>query len=152
KTKDPEEFTKGLGGRIQSMARVHTLLTSSAWTGADLRELLRDQLDIGMVDEGRFTAWGPAVRLSPQAAMHVALMLHELATNSAKYGALAAPKGWVTVNWSVRDMELLFRWQERGGPPVSAPASSGFGLTLIEQSAKSRGGTAHALWQAEGVT
>jgi PAS domain S-box-containing protein len=152
KTKDPEEFASSFAGRIQSMARVHTLLTSSAWTGADLRELLRDQLDIGMVDEGRFTAWGPAVRLSPQMAMHVALMLHELATNSAKYGAVAAPNGWITVNWSVRDTVLMFRWQERGGPPVSAPASSGFGLRLIEQSAKSQGGGAHALWEAEGVT
>jgi len=152
KTKDPEEFASSFAGRIQSMARVHTLLTSSAWTGADLRELLRDQLDIGTVDEARFTARGPAVRLSPQVAMHLALMVHELATNSAKYGALAAPEGSITVNWSVRDTELIVRWQERGGSQVSAPASRGFGLTLMEQSAKSCGGSAHVWWQAEGVT
>jgi PAS domain S-box-containing protein len=152
KTKDPEEFASSFAGRIQSMARVHTLLTSSAWTGADFRELLRDQLHIGTVDEARFTAWGPAVRLAPQMAMHLALMVHELATNSTKYGALAAPEGRITVNWSVRDTELIVRWQERGGPPVSAPASSGFGLTLMEQSAKSCGGSARAWWQAGGVT
>ncbi|HZV21533.1 MAG TPA: PAS domain S-box protein, partial [Hyphomicrobiales bacterium] len=152
KTKDPDEFAKSFAGRIQSMARIHSLLTSSAWRGADLRKLLRDQLEIGMIDEARLTAWGPSVRLSPQMAMHVALMLHELATNSVKYGALASPNGRIAVNWTVRDAELIFRWQERGGPQVSAPASNGFGLTLIEHSAESQGGSAHALWEAEGVT
>jgi PAS domain S-box-containing protein len=152
KSRDSEEFARSFAGRIQSMARVHSLLTNSAWRGADLRELLRDQLEIGMVDEARLTAWGPSVQLSPQMAMHVALMLHELATNSVKYGALAAPEGWITVSWSVRDTELMLSWQERGGPQVSAPASAGFGLTLIEQSAKSQGGSAHALWQVEGLT
>jgi two-component sensor histidine kinase len=152
KTRDPDEFASSFAGRIQSMARVHTLLTSSAWTGTDLRELLRDQLEIGMVDEARFTGRGPGVRLSPQTAMHVGLILHELATNSAKYGALAAANGRISVNWSVRDTELMLRWQERDGPRVSVPAASGFGLTLIEQSAKGCGGSAHALWEAEGVT
>jgi PAS domain S-box-containing protein len=152
KTREPEEFARSFAGRIQSMARVHSLLTNSAWRGTDLHELLRDQLEIGMADEARLTAWGPSLQLSPQMSMHLALMLHELATNSAKYGALAAPEGRITVSWKVRDMELMFRWQERGGPKVSAPASSGFGHTLIEHSAKSQGGSAHALWQAEGVT
>jgi PAS domain S-box-containing protein len=152
KSNDPKEFADSLAGRLQSMARVHALLTSSAWKGADLSELLRDQLDIGTVDEARLTARGPSVRLSPQMAMHIALMLHELATNSAKYGALGAPAGRLSVNWSVTHTELRFQWQERGGPQVPAPASSGFGLTLIEHSAKSQGGTAHAFWEAEGVT
>jgi PAS domain S-box-containing protein len=152
KSRDPEDFASSFAGRIQSMARVHSLLTSSAWRGADLRELLCDQLEIGMVDEARLTARGPCVHLSPQMAMHMALMLHELATNSAKYGALATPAGRITVNWSVRDRELMFRWQERGGPRVTAPVSSGFGVTLIGHGAKSQGGSAHAFWEAEGVT
>ena len=79
------------------MARVHSLLTDSTWQGADLRELIRDQLLRGSMDEGRLTAWGPAVRLEPQMAVHLAVMLHELGTNSVKYGALSAAKGWVTV-------------------------------------------------------
>jgi two-component sensor histidine kinase len=99
-TKEPTEFAARFSGRLQSMARVHALLTESTWKGADLREVIRDQLLHGHVDESRLTAWGPAVHLQPQQAVHVAVMLHELGTNSIKYGALSATKGWVTVNWT----------------------------------------------------
>jgi PAS domain S-box-containing protein len=150
--KNPEEFATNFAGRIQSMASVHSLLTNSAWKGADLRELIRDQLYIGSAEETRLALWGPAVQLSPQMAMHLALMLHELGTNSTKYGALSVPDGRLSVSWTVRDTELRLQWLERGAPGVIAPAAQGFGLTLIEQSAKSQGGSAHALWQAEGVT
>ena len=92
-TKEPDEFTRRFFGRIQSLARVHALLTDSTWRGADLRELIRDQLLHGPVDEARLTAWGPAVHLQPQMALHLAVMLHELGTNSMKYGALSRPKG-----------------------------------------------------------
>ena len=152
RTKNPDEFATSLVGRIQSMARVHSLLTCSVWKGADLRELVRNQLLIGAVNETKLTAWGPAVRLLPQMAVHTALMLHELGTNSAKYGALSMPEGAITLGWTVRDSELRLKWVERGGPPVVAPSAHGFGLTLIEQSATSQGGSAHVLWQAEGVT
>ena len=152
RTKNPDEFATSLVGRIQSMARVHSLLTSSVWKGADLRELVRNQLLIGAVNETKLTAWGPAVRLLPQMAVHTALMLHELGTNSAKYGALSMPEGAITLGWTVRDSALRLKWVERGGPPVVAPSAHGFGLTLIEQSATSQGGSAHVLWQAEGVT
>ena len=152
RTKNPDEFATSFAGRIQSMARVHSLLTCSAWKGADLRELVRNQLLIGAVNETKLTAWGPAVRLLPQMAVHTALMLHELGTNSAKYGALSMPEGAITLGWTVRDSELRLKWVERGGPPVVAPSAHGFGLTLIEQSATSQGGSAHVLWQAEGVT
>jgi two-component sensor histidine kinase len=94
-TKDPAEFARRFSGRVQSMAPVHALLTESSWKGADLRELIPDQLLQGSVDETRLTAWGPAVQLEPQMAVHIAVMLHELGTNSIKYGALSAAKGWV---------------------------------------------------------
>lgn len=150
RTREPAEFAKSFGGRIQSLARVHTLLSDASWQGTDLRELIRDQLMAGSVDESRFTAWGPAVRLEPQMALHLALMLHELATNSSKYGALSG-NGWVTVNWAT-DAALHLRWVERGGPPVARPSRRGFGTTLIEQSAKGHGGEARMLCEAEGIT
>jgi len=151
-TKDPADFAARFSGRIQSMARVHSLLTESTWTGADLRELIRDQLLQGPVDETKLTAWGPAVQLGAQTTLHLALMLHELGTNSIKHGALATAGGWVTVSWTVRDDTLHLQWEERGGPVVAAPVKRGFGMTLIEQSAKSEGGRAQMLVDAKGVT
>ena len=90
--KDPIHFASSFSGRIQSMARAHSLLTSTVWKGADLRDVIRDQLQLGPIDELRLTAWGPAVRMPPQMVQHVALMLHELGTNSGKYGALSTER------------------------------------------------------------
>jgi PAS domain S-box-containing protein len=151
-TNEPGEFARRFSGRIQSLARVHALLTESTWQGADLRELVRDQLLHGSVDETRLTAWGPVVHLQPQMALHLAVMLHELGTNSIKYGALSAPKGWVAVNWTVMGDVLNLQWVERGGPTVSTPSRRGFGTTLIEHSAKSEGGKAEQLIEPEGLT
>jgi two-component sensor histidine kinase len=85
------------------MARVHSMLSEATWQGADLRGLIRDQLLSGPVDETRIEASGPPVRLEPQMALHMALMLHELGTNANKYGALSAPSGRVTVGWAVEE-------------------------------------------------
>jgi CheY-like chemotaxis protein len=85
-------------------------------------------------------------------AAHVALILHELGTNSIKYGVLSAAKGWVTVSWTVVGDVLNLRWMERGGPMVSAPSRRGFGTTLIEQSAKSEGGNAERIIEPDGLT
>jgi two-component sensor histidine kinase len=92
------------------------------------------------------------VHLQPQMALHLAVMLHELGTNSIKYGALSAPKGWVAINWMVMGDVLNLRWVERGGPTVSTPSRLGSGTTLIEQSAKSEGGKAEQLIEPEGPT
>jgi PAS domain S-box-containing protein len=151
RTKKPADFVASFGGRIQSLARVHTLLSATTWRGADLRDLIRDQVLSGPVDETRLTAWGPAVQLDSQTALHVALMLHELGTNACKYGALSTASGWVTVNWTTDDA-LHIQWVERGGPPVTSPSRQGFGTTLIEQSAVGQGGEAQMLCEAEGIT
>jgi PAS domain S-box-containing protein len=151
RTKDPSEFVTAFTGRIQSLSRVHSILSSTTWQGADLRELIRDQLLRGSVDETRLTAWGPAVRLESQMALHMALMLHELGTNANKYGALSRSQGRVAITWTVEDGTLRLRWVERGGPPVRAPTSRGFGMTLIEQSAKGEGGDAHLSLEADGI-
>ena len=74
-TQNPDDFAASFTGRIQAMSRVHSLLSSRSWKGADLRDIIRDQLFVGTVDETRLTAWGPPVHLEPQAAQHLALML-----------------------------------------------------------------------------
>ncbi len=151
-TKDLADFAPRFAGRIQSLARAHSLLTDATWQGADLRELIKDQLSQWAANESKLRAWGPGVLLGPQLTLHLALMLHELGTNSAKYGALSAAQGTVTVNWTVKGDVLQLQWAERGGPAVSAPSRRGFGTTLIEQSAKGEGGSAHMLYEAEGIS
>src|SRR6185295_12725147 len=90
-------------------------------------------------------------RLGPQMALHLALMLHELGTNAIKHGALSRPQGQVTINWTVDQSMLRLRWVERGGPPARAPNTLGFGMILIEQSAKSEGGEARLSLDADGI-
>jgi PAS domain S-box-containing protein len=150
-TKNPAEFAANFTGRILSLSRVHSLLSNTSWQGADLRDVIRDQLSLGAADETRVTAWGPAVQLEPQMALHVALMLHELVTNSHKYGSLSNPTGSVSISWKIEDEKLLLDWIERGGSPVQAPTRRGFGMTLIEQSAQGEGGSARLLIEADGV-
>ncbi|MGH6789726.1 MAG: response regulator [Pseudolabrys sp.] len=150
-TKSPEDFASSFAGRIQSMSRVHSLLTAGAWSGADLRDIIRDQLLDGPMDESRLTAWGPSVHLEPQMAQHVALMLHELGTNSVKYGALSTEKGWVTIGWNIENNLLRLKWVERGGSRVSGPVKRGFGTTLIEQSARGEGGNAQMAIEVDGI-
>jgi PAS domain S-box-containing protein len=151
-TRDPAEFAAGFSGRIQSLARVHSMLTESSWEGADLGSLIRDQLLMGPVDESRLIARGPSVRLDSQMTMHIALMLHELGTNSTKHGALSVAEGRVAIEWSVKDDLLHLRWVERGGPVVSAPSKRGFGMALIEQGAMSGGGSAEMVCEADGIS
>jgi two-component sensor histidine kinase/CheY-like chemotaxis protein len=151
-TRDPADFASRFSGRIQSLSRVHSLLTDRTWRGASLHELIRDQVMQGPVDEARLTASGPAVHLDPQTVVLLALMLHELATNSAKYGALSSSSGRVAVDWSVIDDFLHVQWVERGGPPVARPGKRGFGTVLIERSVSSAGGGAEMLCETKGIT
>ena len=148
---DPAEFAGNFSGRIQALAQAHSLLSDATWKDADLAELMRDQLRLGSLDEGRVTTSGPEVRLPAQLALHLALILHELGTNARKYGALSTAHGQIALQWTVTDKALSLRWVERGGPAVSAPEKLGFGTTLIEQSVKTEGGTAHVSYPREGV-
>src|SRR6476661_202093 len=149
RAQDPADFATSFGGRIQSLSRMHGLLSQSGWQDADLQEILRDQL--AAHETSRVGASGPPVRLDPQVALHVALMLHELGTNSVKYGALSKAEGAVNVSWAVSDNRLRLEWRERGGPPVKSPLKRGFGTNLIEQTAKGEGGTSHMIVEADGL-
>jgi PAS domain S-box-containing protein len=149
RAKDPAEFAASFGGRIQSLSSMHALLSQSGWQHADLLEILRDQL--AAHDASHVLASGPLVRLEPQLALHLALELHELGTNSVKYGALSKAEGIVDVGWSVNDGRLRLEWRERGGPPVKSPLKRGFGTNLIEQTAKSEGGGSHLFVETDGL-
>lgn len=127
--------------RLTALARAHDLLMQDNWHGAELRAVVEAALlphDDG--SPGRFQVEGPAVWLASNAALSLALLLHELATNATKYGSLSVQGGRVDVTWSVDAVpasdgtrRLRFGWRESGGPAVEAPTSLGFGTKLIER-------------------
>jgi PAS domain S-box-containing protein len=134
---DPRSFVEAFEGRIRSLAASHSLLTEADWSGARLETIIRHQVAAMVHDyEGRFRLRGPDVVLSAEMATQIGLVLHELATNAAKYGALSVPEGVVDIVWSATRTRLRFMWREHGGPnPGRKPEISGFGTLLIRSSA-----------------
>ncbi|WP_245259591.1 HWE histidine kinase domain-containing protein [Methylobacterium sp. 10] len=130
-----EDFTNVVGGRIQALARAHDQITATSWGPGSLHDLIR--LEAGAylgVKADRVRIDGGDVLLEPQAFSTMALVVHEMMTNSAKYGALADSRGTITVDLTVDDAHLLVDWSEMGGPAVKAPTRRGFGTTIIERS------------------
>ena len=131
-----DDFVSSFNGRIQALGRAHDLLVESKMKGAPVRDILREQVLLGATADTRISLDGPSVALDARTAIHLGLVLHELATNARKYGALSVPAGRLSVAWSVRaygERELVLEWNESGVPKVSAPTSRGFGTTLIER-------------------
>jgi two-component sensor histidine kinase len=147
-----DDFSASFAGRLQALARAHSLLSDAVWKGADLADLVSDQLRLGAIDERRLSVSGPRIFLPPQLALHLALILHELATNANKYGALSCEKGSIILTWAIADDRLEIRWMESGVDVVEAPTKRGFGTTLIEQSAKAEGGAAKSAYRSDGMT
>ncbi len=132
-----ESFVTVLNGRIQSLARAHDQLTDDRWGPVALRGMIDSEFHayLGDKQQERTSLAGPPVLVEPQALTVLALVVHELATNAAKYGALSDRHGAVDVRWELKpDNTLLLRWRERGGPPVHQPNRRGFGTTVIERS------------------
>lgn len=147
----PEEFTTAFSGRVQALARAHTLFTRDAWQGTDIRDLVHDQLMLDDENDERITWSGPSFALEPQAALNFSMILHELGTNARKYGALSVPGGNLTIEWSLDQEGMRFHWIEKNGPLVHAPLRHGFGTTLIEKGLKAHGGEAVIQYEPEGL-
>jgi two-component system CheB/CheR fusion protein len=133
----PKDMVVRLKGRIQALARSHSLLAASDWKGADFDGLAKQQLEpYGVDNPSRIRLEGPRAILPPDLATPFALVLHELATNAAKYGSLSRSKGSVDLRWKLakrnRRPVLCVVWQEKGGPPPTKPNPSGFGTSLID--------------------
>ncbi|MCF8503757.1 MAG: PAS domain-containing protein [Caulobacter sp.] len=136
----PARVREALTERLIALARAHDVLTDEKWAGASLREIAGQAAapHLSSDHQDRFVIEGPAVNLPPRSAIAVALALHELATNAAKYGALSVLEGRVRIKWTASleaggDVRLHMTWRESGGPPVNAPATRGFGSRLIER-------------------
>lgn len=149
----PEVYVAAVEGRIHALAQAHTLLSETRWQGADLDRLVSEELAPYRGGENsRVTIAGPPIFLSPEKAQNVALALHELATNSAKYGALSVATGVLNVTWKPEQGMVTLHWQESGGPPVQAPASQGFGTKIMNASIKHQiGGNVAWEWRSSGL-
>ncbi len=131
--RDPDALRTAVVNRIQALSRAHTLLAASRWEGIDVRRLVEEELAPFMAGAlPQAVLQGPSLVLRPDAAQALAMVLHELATNAVKYGALGVPSGRVRVQWSIRhDGRLRLIWRESDGPPIAPPKSRGFGSTVI---------------------
>jgi len=125
-----EEARDAFLSRLQALAHAHSLLTESQWRGAQLSALVEDELK-PYGEQAHFE--GEDLVLAPRAALIVRLVLHELATNAVKHGALGVPGGRVEVVWSIRRQRFRLGWRESGGPAVPPPARRGFGSSLLER-------------------
>jgi len=158
-TPDPQEFTRVFGERIMSLSRAHDLLTQTAWRGAPLQEVVSAALEPFIAQAGRIDIAGDPVELPASITITLALMLNELATNAAKFGALSTDAGRVAITWTAaptktQDGEGLvvdFIWQEHDGPPVSPPKHRGFGSRLLAASAAQIRGDLDAQFAPDGL-
>ena len=148
----PDGLKQAIDGRIRALANVHALFVQSRWTGAELRSLIEEELSPYSRGGTRTRIEGPAVLLAPDAAQTVAVTMHELATNAAKYGALSQDEGRVDVAWSqTEDGLLILSWTEAGGLPLDAPLHQGFGTRVIDNMIRSLNGKVYFNWQREGL-
>jgi PAS domain S-box-containing protein len=148
-----EGLKQAIEGRIRALANVHSLFVQSRWIGAELSTIARQELAPYFKNgEKRARIDGPQVLLEPDVAQSIAVILHELATNAAKYGALSAADGRISLSWSHESNgRLELRWNEIGGPPVQMPTHEGFGRRIINRIAGQLNGSARFDWRVEGL-
>jgi PAS domain S-box-containing protein len=144
----PEAFVQRFESRLVALSKAHDLLTRRRWTGVGLGELLEQELaPYADADQSRIVMEGPELTLSARTGLALSMVLHELVTNAAKYGALSVEGGRVQVVWEPKEEGmkniLTLRWIESGGPMVEPPTRRGFGRQLIERTiTRDLGGTA----------
>ena len=149
-----DETMSILSARIKSLAKTHELLTAADWRSARLSTIVRAELH-DVYGEERVKVSGPDVSINSRGTLALAMALHELATNAAKYGALSVESGIVHVSWNLpdgADTMLQLSWREEGGPPATKPSSVGFGQSLIDHSfTRTLGGTIERVYRPVGL-
>jgi PAS domain S-box-containing protein len=154
-TPDPDEAFERVQARLMALSNTHNLLNATSWAGARLVDILNAELGPYRGPSERIKLNGHTVALDAKTALAFGLIVHELATNAAKYGSLSAQDGRVEVAWHEwgqigAGVELV--WRELDGPPVARPAKRGFGSRLIERSAKDLNGTVELDFAETGLT
>lgn len=148
-----DEYIGALDGRIGALSNAHRLLAGSRWEGADLDRLVEEEFaPYRAGGSERVSARGPVVLLPPATAQTIALALHELATNAAKYGALSTSGGHVELTWRNEPGKLELVWVESNGPEISPPSRRGYGSrAIIAGIERQLGGVVNFDWQASGL-
>ena len=153
-SKSMPHFVAALDGRIRSMATAHELLSTRQWQGMPLAELVRREF-AAYASGNNTRIDGPEVMLSAEAGQGMAMVIHELVTNAAKYGALSTQSGRVSVRWYRKlngSAQLILIWQETDGPRVEAPNKSGYGTRVVRDLIPYEfGGTVDLSFGPEGV-
>jgi PAS domain S-box-containing protein len=148
-----DDYIGALDGRISALSSAHRLLASSRWEGADLNRLVDEEFaPYRAGGKERVSVRGPVVVLPPATAQTIALALHELATNAAKYGALSSGTGRVNLTWRLSDGRLELSWQESDGPQIEPPSRRGYGSRAIVAGIERQlGGIVKFDWQTTGL-
>lgn len=156
-TANPKDFTHAFEGRLIALSKAHDQLTAHHWENAELREMLSGSLaPYAAAAPSRIVLRGEDLVLRPRAVLTLAMVVHELTTNAAKYGALSVPSGCVEVRWAPAEQgdrkSLRLDWIESGGPEVKVPERRSFGSRFIEGSVKAElNGTARLVYAPEGL-
>jgi PAS domain S-box-containing protein len=147
------QFVAAVEGRVQALARAHSLLSESRWRGANISDIIEEELAPYRAPHfDRVKISGTSLSLDPSTAQALALALHELATNAAKYGALSQPSGRLQVSWSLANARLELQWIERGGPAPGQVEPGGFGLRVIKASVEGQlDGKVEFDWRRDGL-
>lgn len=148
-----EGYVHAVEGRIRALAQTHELLSQSRWQGADVQRLVTEEVaPYRTTGAAKVTADGPSVLVAPETAQSIALILHELATNAAKYGALSTKGGELDIRWAAANGRLAIDWTETGGPRIERPQASGFGMKIIHANLNSADkGDVKFDWRPEGL-
>ena len=152
---DAQSYAEAIEGRVSALARVQTLLARDRWSGASIRTLIEGELQPFLAGQ-RLELSGPETMLPASIAQPMAMVLHELATNAVKHGALSVPAGRVSVSWRVEPGPprlLQLRWREAGGPAVSGPPERrGFGSRVLDATVRHQlGGRVRSRWEPAGL-
>ncbi|WP_312895248.1 sensor histidine kinase [Microvirga sp.] len=148
---DMAAFEEVFSARLLALSGTHNLLTETAWSGVELRELLTKELE-PFRGGPHLLLSGPAVTLTSKVAIALGMAIHEMATNATKHGALQASGGSVRISWSVADGILALKWQERCGHPIVPPSRQGFGSRLIQQTiVRELQGTVDMIYNNDGL-
>ncbi len=148
-----EDYVEAIEGRIRALAQTHALLSQSRWRGADIGQLVEEEIaPFRSGQSAKVQMTGVSVILPAEKAQIVALAIHELATNAAKYGALSCASGCVDISWAMENGRFMLCWCESGGPKVEAPVRQGFGSKIINASVKQQiGGDVSFEWHPDGL-
>ena len=146
-----EDFRRVVDGRVEALARAQTSLAARRWEGASLRDVVEGEL-ASMSLPGKYSLSGPQILLQADDVQAMSMVIHELATNASKYGALSTEGGALAITWAAAPAGgLTLVWSEEGGPEVQAPAREGFGSRLISQLTRQLGGDIAYAWRPEGL-